>query len=253
MNFKFIFLSVLVIGLIVNTASFSDLAFADKPDKEEKKGGQGQKTVQKTEAKAEREEVRAEAKAEREEAKAEREEAKAEREEVRAEAKAEREEIKTQKKEVEEFADDVLVTSSSTTTICHIPPGNPGNNHTITIGESALSAHLGHGDLLNACDYESESNSNEVEEFGDDVLVTSSSTTTICHIPPGNPGNNHTITIGESALSAHLGHGDLLNACDYESESNSNEETINANENAIEQIRKQIENLQIQLQKLLGL
>ncbi|MFB5621774.1 MAG: hypothetical protein ACE5Q7_02430, partial [Candidatus Nitrosomaritimum yanchengensis] len=144
MNFKFIFLSVLVIGLIVNTASFSDLAFADKPDKEEKKGGQGQKTVQKTEAKAEREELR-------------------------AEAKAEREEIKTQKKEVEEFGDDVLVTSSSTTTICHIPPGNPGNKHTITIGESALSAHLGHGDLLNACDYESESNSNEVEEFGDDV------------------------------------------------------------------------------------
>ncbi|MGD8708387.1 MAG: hypothetical protein PVI88_06860, partial [Nitrosopumilaceae archaeon] len=80
-----------------------------------------------------------------------------------------------------------------------------------------------------------------------------SSTTTICHIPPGNPGNNHTITIGESALSAHLGHGDVLGTCDYESESNSNEENINMNENAIEQIRKQIESLQKQLQKLLGL
>jgi hypothetical protein len=32
MNFKFIFMSIVVLGLIVNTASFSDLAFADKPD-----------------------------------------------------------------------------------------------------------------------------------------------------------------------------------------------------------------------------
>ena len=170
MNIKFIFLSVLVLGLIVNTPSFSDFAFADKPDKEEKKEAQDQKKIQKSEAKAEREEAREEAKAEREEA---------------------REEIKIQKK--------------------------------------------------------------EVQGFGDNTIVTSSSTTTICHIPPGNPGNNHTITIGESALSAHLGHGDVLGTCDYESESDSNEENINMNENAIEQIRKQIESLQKQLQKLLGL
>ncbi|MFB5607780.1 MAG: hypothetical protein ACE5RG_06725 [Candidatus Nitrosomaritimum yanchengensis] len=216
MNFKFIFLSVLVIGLIVNTASFSDLAFADKPDKEEKKGGQGQKTVQKTEAKAEREEVRAEAKAEREEAKAEREEVRAEAKAEREEAKAEREEAKAEREEAKAEREEVRAEAKAERE-------------------------------------EIKTQKKEVEEFADDVLVTSSSTTTICHIPPGNPGNNHTITIGESALSAHLGHGDLLNACDYESESNSNEETINANENAIEQIRKQIENLQIQLQKLLGL
>src|SRR6185295_14897439 len=35
----------------------------------------------------------------------------------------------------------------------------------------------------------------------------------VCHIPPGNPSNFHTITISESALSAHLGHGDLAGAC----------------------------------------
>jgi Dictyostelium (slime mold) repeat len=35
----------------------------------------------------------------------------------------------------------------------------------------------------------------------------------VCHIPPGNPGNFHTITISESALQAHLGHGDLAGAC----------------------------------------
>ena len=147
MNIKFIFLSVLVLGLIVNTSSFSDFAFADKPDKEEKKGGPGQKKIQNSEAKAERED------------------AKAEREEVRAVAKAEREDAKIQKNEVKDFGGNVVVTSSSTTTICHIPPGNPANNHTITIGESAVSAHVGHGDIEMPCEdviwEKSESNSNE--------------------------------------------------------------------------------------------
>lgn len=35
----------------------------------------------------------------------------------------------------------------------------------------------------------------------------------VCHIPPGNPGNFHTITISENALQAHLGHGDLAGPC----------------------------------------
>jgi hypothetical protein len=35
----------------------------------------------------------------------------------------------------------------------------------------------------------------------------------VCHIPPGNPANFHTITISENALQAHLDHGDLAGAC----------------------------------------
>ena len=35
----------------------------------------------------------------------------------------------------------------------------------------------------------------------------------ICHIPPGNPENFHTITVSENALAAHLAHGDLGGAC----------------------------------------
>ena len=35
----------------------------------------------------------------------------------------------------------------------------------------------------------------------------------VCHFPPGNPDNFHTITISENALDAHLAHGDLTGAC----------------------------------------
>jgi len=36
---------------------------------------------------------------------------------------------------------------------------------------------------------------------------------TICHIPPGNPSNKKTLTIGESAWPAHQSHGDSEGAC----------------------------------------
>jgi hypothetical protein len=37
---------------------------------------------------------------------------------------------------------------------------------------------------------------------------------TICHIPPGNPENRHTITIGASAVAAHVAeHGDEIGPC----------------------------------------
>src|SRR5687768_17144845 len=35
----------------------------------------------------------------------------------------------------------------------------------------------------------------------------------ICHIPPGNPLNEHTICVGPSARAAHLAHGDVAGAC----------------------------------------
>ena len=36
----------------------------------------------------------------------------------------------------------------------------------------------------------------------------------ICHVPPGNPGNAHTISVSQSAVAAHLAHGDSLGACE---------------------------------------
>jgi hypothetical protein len=35
----------------------------------------------------------------------------------------------------------------------------------------------------------------------------------ICHIPPGNPANVHTIVISVNALPAHLAHGDAIGDC----------------------------------------
>jgi len=37
---------------------------------------------------------------------------------------------------------------------------------------------------------------------------------TICHFPPGNPANQHMITVGESAVPAHLSHGDFVGTCE---------------------------------------
>jgi hypothetical protein len=35
----------------------------------------------------------------------------------------------------------------------------------------------------------------------------------ICHIPPSNPNNPRSISVGPSAVPAHLAHGDTLGEC----------------------------------------
>ena len=40
---------------------------------------------------------------------------------------------------------------SGSLTICHIPPGNPGNAHTITVDAASWPAHQGHGDYQGPC------------------------------------------------------------------------------------------------------
>jgi len=41
--------------------------------------------------------------------------------------------------------------SSKKEQVCHIPPGNPANAHTICVGKPSVKAHLDHGDYLGKC------------------------------------------------------------------------------------------------------
>lgn len=105
--------------------------------------------------------------------------------------------------------------------ICHIPPGNPENAHEICVGESAVEAHLAHGDKLGACEVAPTPDPAPIADVkpvsgnlydnyrcgnNDDKVL-------ICHIPPGNPENAHEICVGEPSVEAHLAHGDVLGAC----------------------------------------
>ena len=49
-------------------------------------------------------------------------------------------------------------------TPCHIPPGNPGNSHTINIGISAWKAHQKHGDYEGECKLSTNSNVQETSK-----------------------------------------------------------------------------------------
>lgn len=122
---------------------------------------------------------------------------------------------------------------SGKVTICHRPPGNPANAHTITVGYSALAAHEDHADILGPClaiiatsTYTPTLAPTQTLTVTVTQTFTATSTplptatsavaetkATICHRPPGNPANAHTITIGAPAVPAHLGHGDSLGPC----------------------------------------
>lgn len=45
----------------------------------------------------------------------------------------------------------VTMAGGSKAEVCHIPPGNSANFHTITVSEKAMVAHLAHGDLEASC------------------------------------------------------------------------------------------------------
>ena len=85
--------------------------------------------------------------------------------------------------------------SDHKTTICHVPPGNPDNPQTITIDDSAVQTHLTNhpGDSLGPC---ADDGGPPDDQYQEKVLI--------CHIPPGNPGNEHTISVSVNAVPAHL-------------------------------------------------
>jgi len=46
---------------------------------------------------------------------------------------------------------DCSTPDTSSNVICHVPPGNSHNMHTIRVGDPAVEPHLKHGDMLGPC------------------------------------------------------------------------------------------------------
>jgi hypothetical protein len=72
--------------------------------------------------------------------------------------------------------------SEDQVTICHIPPGNPSNAHTITIGISAVDTHLHqHGDYVGECTVSADA-CNDCTYSHDDYLAADTSCISSCGI-----------------------------------------------------------------------
>ncbi len=68
------------------------------------------------------------------------------------------------------------------------------------------------------CGCDGETYSNECVAASDGVTLADTAAcdpakVAVCHEPPGNPANRHTIYVGESAVPAHLAHGDSRGPC----------------------------------------
>jgi hypothetical protein len=91
-------------------------------------------------------------------------------------------------------------------TICH-------KGRTITISSSALNAHLNHGDVEGACEDADSDDQGDVDigdEEDEDIdgeTKHGQSKVTICH-------KGREIRVAESAVQAHLNHGDTLGSCE---------------------------------------
>ncbi len=85
-------------------------------------------------------------------------------------------------------------------TICH-------KGRTITISYSALNAHLNHGDVEGSCeDADMDGDESEEDCEGTEACDDDQHKVTVCH-------KGREISIAESAVQAHLNHGDTLGSC----------------------------------------
>jgi|GEM_PF-3552764 hypothetical protein len=110
------------------------------------------------------------------------------------------------------------VGSHSEALVCHQHLSNPFTTEPQQpSSEDALQFHLAHGDKVGSCQdlcaemvLEAMKNAQGQTPPG---KAKGKGKVAICHIPPGNPGNAHTIVVGAAATNAHLAHGDLLGPC----------------------------------------
>lgn len=100
-----------------------------------------------------------------------------------------------------------------TVTLCHVPTDNPEDAQTILVDQSAAEAHLLHNDYLGACLGDDGNRDPQGQGDGGQDNGDEGGTVIICHVPPGEPGNAHTIEVDASAAEVHLSHGDFLGFC----------------------------------------
>ena len=55
--------------------------------------------------------------------------------------------------------------------ICHVPPGNPDNAHTLSISVNAMRAHLAHGDYIDECAENGDDETNDTEKIEIEVEI----------------------------------------------------------------------------------
>lgn len=85
---------------------------------------------------------------------------------------------------------------------CTTGSGDDTERHTVVVSESEAAEY----DADPSC----ERKTCEEDEQEDKIKI--------CHYPPGNPANMHTIEVSENAWPAHEAHGDTRGACDEDEE-----------------------------------
>jgi hypothetical protein len=78
--------------------------------------------------------------------------------------------------------------------VCHYPPGNPANFHTISVGEAAVTAHLNHGDELGACPSGCRLDASLCDD-GDGCTVDTCDATGACHHSPVSCDDGNACTV----------------------------------------------------------
>jgi Tfp pilus assembly major pilin PilA len=77
-------------------------------------------------------------------------------------------------------SESVAVVQDDKLTICHYPPENPGNKHSLTLSESAWPAHRDHGDTLGPCPGESSAASSVASSTASSAGAASSASAATC-------------------------------------------------------------------------
>ena len=110
---------------------------------------------------------------------------------------------------------------------CNCLPGDSDDSDDSEAGDSGDSDDSDPGDSDGS--YDGDSDDSDDSEAGDsddsddshpggrdnvdDTDLPAEEQVTLCHIPPGNPDEAHTITVGAPSVPAHLAHGDVLGNC----------------------------------------